>query len=404
VTSDINARPTLVADGASQAPPAAQGEMSAVVEAQSNAHPVVSLAGPIDALQFAGRSLPLKLTSIDDADHDPSTRLAEVLDRSFHYWLAKSTMGLSPVTVGQAYADWALHLAISPGKRSQLAQKGVRKSIRLTHHMAHQYLDREDCAGRCIDPLPQDKRFTAPEWQQWPYDIIYQSFLLNQQWWHNAMTGVRGVSAHHEAIADFTTRQVLDVFSPSNFIWTNPTVLAQTQAEAGQNLVRGWWNFLEDWERSVNNRPAAGSEAFEVGRNLAMSAGKVIYRNRLIELIQYSPSTAQVRPEPVLFVPAWIMKYYILDLEPEKSLVKHLVDLGFTVFMISWLNPEAKDRDLTLNDYRRLGILAAMEVIGKVLPGQKVHGTGYCLGGTLLAATAAAMARDGDARFACRPG
>ena len=120
----------------------------------------------------------------------------------------------------------------------------------------------------------------------------------------------RGVSAHHEAILKFSTRQVLDVFSPSNYVLTNPTILRKTQAEAGQNLVRGWWNLIEDWERSASGRPPVGSEQFQVGRDLAVSPGKVVYRNRLIELIQYAPTTSHVHAEPILIVPAWIMKYY----------------------------------------------------------------------------------------------
>ncbi len=334
-----------------------------------------------------------------DAERDPSTRFAEALDRSVHYWLSRTSMGLSPLTLGGAYADWALHLAISPGKQMQLAQKGARKSAKFTRHLARQLAEGGSCKEPCIEPLPQDKRFSAPEWQNWPFNVTYQSFLLNQQWWHNAMTGVRGVSPHHEAVADFATRQMLDVFSPANFVWTNPVVLKRTQEEAGQNLIRGWSNMIEDWERAANGRPPIGSEQFEVGRNLALTPGKVIYRNRLIELLQYSPATERVHPEPILIVPAWIMKYYILDLTPGKSLVSHLVARGFTVFMISWLNPEAEDRDLSFDDYRRLGILAALDAIGRVVPGRRVHGAGYCLGGTLLATTAAAMARDGDERF-----
>ena len=334
------------------------------------------------------------------AERDPSVRFAESLDRVAHTWLARWTLGLSPITLGEAYADWALHLAISPGKQLQLVHKGIRKSVRFNRHLARQLAEGGKCAEPCIDPLPQDKRFEAPEWQSWPFNVTYQSFLLSQQWWHNAMTGVRGVSPHHEAVVNFATRQILDMFSPANFIWTNPVVLRKTQAEAGQNLVRGWWNLLEDWERAVNGRPPLGAEKFEVGKNLALTPGKVIYRNRLIELIQYAPTTPTVHPEPVLIVPAWIMKYYILDLTPEKSLVKHLVDQGFTVFMISWLNPDAKDRDLGFDDYRRLGLMSAMDVIGHVAPGRKIHGVGYCLGGTLLATSSAAMARDGDKRFA----
>jgi polyhydroxyalkanoate synthase len=203
---------------------------------------------------------------------------------------------------------------------------------------------------------------------------------------------VRGVTPQHERQVEFATRQLLDVFSPANFVLTNPEVLKRTQAEAGLNLVRGFWNLVEDWDRAVNGRRPVGAEAFQVGRNLALSPGKVIFRNRLIELIQYAPATDNVRPEPVLIVPAWIMKYYILDLAPERSLVKHLVDQGFTVFAISWKNPGPEDRDLSLEDYRTLGIGAALDAVAKVAPDKQVHGVGYCLGGTLLAIAAAALA------------
>ena len=334
-----------------------------------------------------------------DAERDPSVQLAEVLDRSLHYWMSRFTLGLSPMALGLAWADWAVHLAVSPGKQFQLGHKAMRKWVRLWLHLA-------DCIAKggrggepCIVPLPNDKRFAAPEWQEWPFNAIHQAFLLQQQWWHNAVTGVRGVSHHHEAVLDFVTRQRLDMFSPANYLWTNPVVQSRTRVEGGQNLVRGAMHLISDWERMINGRPAAGIEQFRVGDNLATTTGKVIFRNHLIELIQYAPSTETVHPEPILIVPAWIMKYYILDLRPENSLVRHLVEQGFTVFMISWRNPDAEDRHLSFDDYRRQGVMAALAAIGKIVPGQAVHGVGYCLGGTLLAVAAAAMARDGDGRF-----
>ena len=165
------------------------------------------------------------------------------------------------------------------------------------------------------------------------------------------------------------------------------------------NLVRGFQNFIEDWERAVSGKKPVCAEKFVPGERVAVTPGKVVYRNRLIELIQYTPTTDNVRPEPLLIVPAWIMKYYILDLSPENSLVKYLVDSGFTVFMISWNNPGPEDRDLTMEDYRNLGIGAALDEISQIIPDQDVHGVGYCLGGTLLSIAAAALARNGGNRF-----
>jgi polyhydroxyalkanoate synthase len=210
---------------------------------------------------------------------------------------------------------------------------------------------------------------------------------------------VRGVTPQHQRQVEFVTRQMLDVLSPANFVLTNPEVLQKGWAEGGQNLVRGFWNFVEDWERAANGRKPVGADAFKVGENLALTPGKVIFRNRLIELIQYAPTTDRVRPEPVLIVPAWIMKYYILDLAPEKSLVKYLVDQGFTVFIISWKNPGSEDRDLSLDDYRTLGVEAGLAAVRSVVPDALVHGVGYCLGGTLLAIAAAALAGSGRDPF-----
>lgn len=166
------------------------------------------------------------------------------------------------------------------------------------------------------------------------------------------------------------------------------------------NLVRGMANFMEDWQRLTLNQKPSGGQEFVVGQTVGITPGKVIYRNQLIELIQYAPTTKKVQAEPILIVPAWIMKYYILDLSPNNSLVKYLVDHGHTVFMISWKNPGAEDRDLSLDDYRTMGVMAALDVISKVVNERKVHAVGYCIGGTLLTITAAAMARDGDNRLA----
>ena len=321
--------------------------------------------------------------SPSQVEHSVLTNFAEIIDRAFHATIARGTGGLSPAALAGAYLDWATHLALSPGKQLQLAEKAYRKWTRLEHYCIRCALQGSS-AERCIEPLPQDKRFAAPEWQRWPYNLLYQSFLLQQQWWHNATTGVDGVTKQHERVVEFASRQILDVFAPSNFLPTNPVVLKNTLENGGANLVRGFQHLVEDWLRASAGKPPVGSEAFQAGCNVAVTHGKVIYQNRLIELIQYAPVTDQVRAEPILVVPAWIMKYYILDLSPENSLVRYLVEQGFSVFMISWKNPTAEDRDLGMEDYRTLGVMAALEAVTTIVPHQRVHAVGYCLGGTCL--------------------
>jgi polyhydroxyalkanoate synthase len=333
------------------------------------------------------------------ADSHAATALAEVIDRATHAATARATGGLDPPGLFGAFNDWLVHLLYSPGKRLRLAEKALRKSLRFANYATRNGIGAQPAAA-CIEPLPQDHRFRAPDWQQWPFNLYCQAFLLQQQWWHNATRGVRGVTHRHEDVVAFAARQWLDVMSPSNFMLTNPEVLRRTREQGGMNLFRGWQNLVEDNERKAGGRPPVGSEKFQVGRDLAVTPGKVVFRNRLIELIQYAPATGSVHPQPILIVPAWIMKYYILDLSPENSLVRYLVDRGYTVFMISWKNPGPEDRDLSLEDYRTFGITAALDAIAAIVPKQPVHGVGYCLGGTLLAIAVAAMARNGGNRLA----
>ncbi|MCW5729645.1 MAG: polyhydroxyalkanoic acid synthase [Alphaproteobacteria bacterium] len=336
---------------------------------------------------------------VPGAPHLPEISMSTIsMDRMTNVALARLTAGLSPLALSAAYLDWATHLAFSPGKRLELVRKAQRKAMRFAH-FAGQCLQSGGAGECCIEPLPQDKRFSDPAWHQPPFNLIHQAFLLTQQWWHNATNDVRGVARHHEEVVSFVARQMLDMFSPSNFIATNPLVLRATIEQSGFNLVNGWRNFIEDWERAQLGKPPAGAERFRVGENLAVTKGKVVLRNRLMELIQYAPATEKVYAEPILIIPAWIMKYYILDLSPENSLVRHLVEQGHTVYMMSWKNPGAEERDLGMSDYLRLGPAAALDAISRIQPGSQVHAVGYCLGGTLLSIAAAQMARDGDERL-----
>lgn len=320
-------------------------------------------------------------------------------DRAFHAMLAHFTGGISPVALLLANIDWASHLAAAPQRQMEVSQDALRSS-RLFFEAALHWFSPNQGPWSLIKPQPQDRRFANPEWETPPFNLLAQAFLLKEQWWHNATTGVRGVSPPNEAIVEFSVRQVLDMLAPSNFAITNPEVLKKAFQSGGENFVFGWQNWYGDWMQMLSaGKQPRDDQGFVVGKTVATSRGKIVLRNELIELIQYYPTTDKVHPEPVLIVPAWIMKYYILDLSPQNSLVKFLTDQGFTVFMISWRDPGAGDRDIAFDDYRKLGVEAAVAVIGDIVPDRQIHALGYCLGGTLLSIAAATMARDGDTRL-----
>ncbi|MGC3985629.1 MAG: alpha/beta fold hydrolase [Pseudorhodoferax sp.] len=320
------------------------------------------------------------------------------LDTLARAGLARLTGSLSPASALLAWQDWSMHLATAPGKQIELAQLALTQAAALARFLRERAMAGSAEARAEVAPPAQDRRFAAPEWQQWPFNLWQQSFQLTQSWWSAATQGVPGVEPHHEKLVAFWARQWLDMCSPGNQLASNPLVLKTTQAQAGANLLRGALRLAEDLGHQASGE--APALPFAVGRELATTPGKVVLRNRVMELIQYSPATATVHPEPVLLVPAWIMKYYILDLAPQQSLVQYLVDQGHTVFCISWKNPGAAERDLGMDDYLRDGFHAALDAVGAIVPKRRVHATGYCLGGTLLAIAAAAMARDGDERLA----
>jgi len=322
---------------------------------------------------------------------------ARAMDRWVDSYLANFTGGISPTAIRLAFEDWLAHLALSPDEQRALVNEAGESLCQLSKYLL-EVSRAEDQAN--VKPLEQDRRFLNPGWQSWPFNALSQYFLITQHWWELAVTSIPGVSKHHQDVVRFTVRQLLDTVSPANFIWTNPEVQALTTKTHGLNLVRGYENLLDRLDRIQRRAPPLGAESFQVGKQVAITPGKVIYRNRLIELIQYEPVGDKVRPEPILIVSAWIMKYYILDLSPHNSLIKYLVDQGHTVFAISWLNPGSDDRDVGMEDYLNLGVMAALKVINAITPNEKVHGVGYCLGGTLLAIAAAGMGGVNDDRFA----
>ena len=330
----------------------------------------------------------------------PLDAAARALDREVRASLGRATGSLSVASALLSAIDWAINLLVSPGKQAELQWLAWKYADDLAAYGTRCLLAGSALSRLCVMPPARDRRFADDAWLHWPFNLLHQRFLLVEQWWTEATRGVAGVDRHHEELLSFIVRQLLDLASPSNVLWTNPVALRATIDEAGVNLLRGGLSAVDDTVRASLRLPPPGAERFIVGRDVAITPGKVVFRNRLIELLQYAPTTPQVHPEPVLLVPAWIMKYYILDLSPQNSLVKYLVDQGHTVFCISWKNPTAEDRDLGLEDYLELGLFAALEAVTRIVSGRKVHALGYCLGGTLLAIGAATMARDGTNRLA----
>jgi polyhydroxyalkanoate synthase len=326
------------------------------------------------------------------AEPSDTDAAVDAVDRSFHASLARMTGGVSPAALALAFADWQLHLLASPGKQASLAGRAIQNAIQFIDATVPRHATFQPWSA--IRPPENDRRFSGPDWELPSFNLMAQAFLLTEQWWHSTTTGIHGLAHSNAAIADFALRQGLDAVAPTNFATSNPEVLRKIMETGGGNFVYGLHNWLEDLQVVLAGAKLRSDQNFVVGKDVAVTPGKVVYRNELIELIQYSPTTPTVRPEPVLIVPAWIMKYYILDLSARNSLVRFLVESGFTVFMISWKNPTPEYRNFSLEDYRELGVDAAITTINSLRPGQAIHAAGYCLGGTLLSIAAARLGRE----------
>jgi polyhydroxyalkanoate synthase len=248
-----------------------------------------------------------------------------------------------------------------------------------------------------IAPSPRDKRFADPEWKSNQFfDFIMQLYLLTTQWAEDLVRNAEGLDPHTRQKAEFYVRQITNAIAPSNFVLTNPEVLRETLTSSGDNLVRGMQMLAEDIEAGRGTLRIRQSDPtnLELGVNMATTPGKVVFQNDLIQLIQYEPATEKVLRTPLLIVPPWINKYYILDLRPEKSFIKWCVDQGVTVFVISWVNPDKNLGAKTWEDYMKEGPLAAMDAIERATGELRVHTLGYCVGGTLLATTLAWLAEN----------
>jgi polyhydroxyalkanoate synthase len=260
-----------------------------------------------------------------------------------------------------------------------------------------------ESAAPVIAPDPKDKRFADPEWSSNQFfDFVKQAYLLSTSWADQLVAGAEDLDPHTRHKAEFYIRQLANALSPSNFILTNPELLRETLGSNAENLARGMHMLAEDIKAGGGDLRIRQSDMdrFEVGRNLALSPGKVVYENELMQLIQYAPSTPNVLKRPLLIVPPWINKFYVLDLTPDKSFIKWCVDQGITVFVISWVNPDERLADRGFEHYMREGPLAALDAIEQATGETAVNAIGYCVGGTLLSITLATMAAKGDTRIA----
>jgi polyhydroxyalkanoate synthase len=325
-----------------------------------------------------------------------STVATSDLSRHFLATLAQWTGGLSPQAFGGAWLNVLTRLAVAPGRQAELARAALQKTLALAQFSGAALQGEAPRAAG----TPYANRFADPAWSKFPFNVLAESFISVSDWAREAVRNVPGADAAAENIVGFTVREGLELVAPDNYLPTNPQLIRQTIDENGRNLLRGVKHLAEDVTRTFKGLGPIGVENYQVGEHVAATPGKVILRTPLMELIQYSPQTETVYAEPVLIVPAWIMKYYILDLSPKNSLVNYLTGLGHTVFMVSWKNPTAEDRNVTMDDYLTLGVHAALDAVTKVVPKHKVHAVGYCIGGTLLAIAAAELAARDDDRLA----
>ncbi|WP_207384303.1 PHA/PHB synthase family protein [Legionella yabuuchiae] len=338
------------------------------------------------------------LTTFENAMlQEDKAKRAEFLDRIFHAQLGQLTTGLSPAAILIAYTDWWAHTTIAPNRCLQLMESAFDKMNDFYQNLS-EFAANKNTNCFDIEDKRFHERFKDEGWREWPYCAVANSFMLWEDWWQEA-SQIRGMAKDHRELVSFIRYQWINALSPENNPLLNPTVLEKTLETSGKNLIDGWQNFQEDFWRYLKGEPVAGAKEFVVGKDVAITEGKVVYRNDLIELIQYAPQTETVYPEPVLIIPAWIMKYYILDLSPHNSLVNYLVKQGHTVFMISWKNPDASYRNYGMQDYIKKGALEAINAINGITGRDNIHATGYCIGGTLLSMAASYMARHHDDRL-----
>jgi len=305
-----------------------------------------------------------------------------------------------PLNIGSAFMEMTARLMANPSRLMQAHIGFWQDYLTLWQNTARRMMGHE--TPPVIAEDPKDKRFKDDAWRENEvFDFIKQSYLLSARYFQNVVENAEGLDTKTAQKVDFYTRQFVDAMSPSNFLLTNPEVLRKTAETGGENLLRGLQNLLADLERGKGQLKIrmVDDSKFRVGENIAVTPGKVVHQNDLMQLIQYSPTTEKVLKRPLVIVPPWINKYYILDLRPKNSFVRWAVEQGHTVFMVSWVNPDERLADKGFDDYMREGPYAALDAVEKATGEREVNAIGYCLGGTLLACTLAHMAARKDARI-----
>ena len=351
---------------------------------------------------------PMKIGSVDvEVFSRNLARLVEEGGRALAAYLKPREEGRDD----SEFADEVTEVVKTLGQVAEYWLADPQRTVELQNRLGKAYLDLwasavKRLAGEeappVVRPAPSDKRFTDPEWTQNQFfDFLKQAYLLTAGWADTLVRDAADLNAHTKQKAEFYMRQITNALSPTNFVLTNPELLRETLTSNADNLVRGMHMLAEDIRAGSGHLKIRQSDSsmFEVGRNLAVTPGKVIYQNELMQLLQYAPSTETVLKRPLLIVPPWINKYYVLDLTPEKSFIKWCVDQGLTVFCISWVTPDARLAEKSFDDYMEHGPLAALDAIKQATGEDKVHAIGYCVGGTLLAITLAAMAARHDERI-----
>jgi polyhydroxyalkanoate synthase len=343
---------------------------------------------------------PAEAEKMQTAFKDIAERSQKLLTEFSERYQADGPQPADPLKLTQTFMDFTAKMLADPNKLLQAQMELWGQYMKLWQVTAQRMM------GQAVEPIAEpakgDKRFTDPAWKdEVVFDYLKQSYLLTARWLQGTVKEVEGIDDKTAQKVEFYTRQFVDAMSPSNFAMTNPQVVKATVESKGENLIKGLQNLLTDLERGKGKLAIRQTDmnAFKVGENVATSPGKVVFQNKLIQLIQYSPATEEVYQTPLLIVPPWINKFYILDLKPQNSFIKWATEHGYTVFVVSWVNPDETLTSLVFDDYMKLGPLAALDAIEQATGEKKVSAIGYCIGGTLMATTLAYMAARGDDRI-----